>query len=291
MATAPQGAGRRSVRSTRSSSRARRPASRVFPMGVAVGGAGWAARFAAANRLLIRRPRRARVCAHSGAQQHDNRLPRAPYRRCDRSLPLSPSHRYRANLGGRCRRAAAGGGQRHACADTTRAGGEQRHRRDRCRHRGAPGAHHCRGAQGRAGTQPVADRRRGRHRLGVHARHQLQPHQGAHRRDRRRRSQQLDRCLRLRPAAHPGHRARGGAARPAERAVRLGRHRRCHQHHHQERQRADAVPGLSRRGLLRDLQPGRRHLRFRRRVPLRGQCQPLSLGLDAGDAPRPAAAG
>ena len=28
--------------------------------------------------------------------------------------------------------------------------------------------------------------------------------------------------------------------------------------------------------LLRDLQPGRRHLRFRRRVPLRGQRQPLS---------------
>ena len=87
----------------------------------------------------------------------------------------------------------------------------------------------------------------GRHHLGVHARHQLQPHQGARSTASTSATQQLDRCLRLRPAADPGHRARRGAARPAERAVRLGRHRRGHQHHHQERQRADAVHAAPRR--------------------------------------------
>ena len=125
--------------------------------------------------------------------------------------------------------------------------------------------------------------------LGVHARHELQPYEGAARWDRSVGPEQFHRRVRLRAAAHAGHRARRGAARAAERPVRLGCHRRGDQHHHQGGQWPGAVQGPDRRRQLRHLQPGRHAQRLAGWLPLQRERRALPRRLRAGDAARAAA--
>ena len=133
--------------------------------------------------------------------------------------------------------AAAARGQRHRNSHARAADrklGQRRHRR-RDRARSAP--HHRGRAQYAAGAQRGADRQRRNADIGVHPRHQFQPRQGADRRHGRERSEHRQPHLRFRPSADLRHRAGGGAARTAERALRRRRHRRRDLDHHQKGRR------------------------------------------------------
>ena len=87
----------------------------------------------------------------------------------------------------------------------------------------------------RSRPQCGADRRAGRADRGLHARHQFKPRQGVDRRHRHGRSERDEWRLRFCPSADRRHRAHRDSARPAKRALRLGRHRRRDLDHHQNR--------------------------------------------------------
>ncbi len=82
----------------------------------------------------------------------------------------------------------------------------------------------------RAGCRGEPRRSRGQPHPGSDARRGGQPHPGVHRRHQGQRS--LSRRIRLQHADRRRRRAGGGRAGRAERALRLGRHRRRHQLHH-----------------------------------------------------------
>ena len=86
------------------------------------------------------------------------------------------------------------------------------------------------------------------------------------------------------------HRAHRGAARPAKRALRLGRHRRRDLHHHQAGRRAAQSDGHGGRRLVRHLQSGARLERLAGQLQLRLQRPAFPFDRQAGDAAPPAGA-
>ena len=136
------------------------------------------------------------------------------------------------------------------------------------RDRHVQSAQHRRRAARRAGPRRHRDRGPWRHDERTPARRQPRPDAGADRRRARQRSGGGERRLRFLHGADRRDRAHRGAARSAERALRLGRDRRRRQHHHQEGRRAGAVQPAHRGGQLRHVKQHRIAHRIERTVVL-----------------------
>ncbi len=180
---------------------------------------------------------------------------------------------------------------RDAPADARERSREQRHRDHRRRHRAEPDTHPAGRASNRARPQRGANGRPGRDDAGLYPRHQRQPRQGLHRRDRGQRSQHDRWIVRFRACPDLRHRQDRGLAGAAKRALWLGRYRRRHQHHHQVRLGAAEIHRQPRWRLVRDLRSVGGRARLGEPVQLCRRLRPFPFRRPAGDADRSGAAG
>src|SRR5205814_101662 len=122
-------------------------------------------------------------------------------------------------------------------------------------------AHFARCSPNRARPEYRPDGRPGRQDFRLHAREQLESHQGADRRNRCERPKP-GRRLRFWPGPYFGHRAGGSAARSAKQFVWVGRDRWRGQYRDEERRRAAAVHRTPGGRFVRYLQPIREYPRI-----------------------------